>query len=130
MVQLLRVTGLKVLPVWYEAGAVKYQFANTETLFIVQLLLMGQNSFLFLIELIILQMIQCPVCYDVIPFTGTDLLKQNDTWITLVLDLKPKKDPSLVWKLHLKAQHQGKGITEKANATLVLSHKDTNPCMN
>ncbi|KAI4389542.1 hypothetical protein MLD38_001758 [Melastoma candidum] len=38
---LLRVTGLKELPVWYEAGAVKYKFANTETLFIVQLLLMG-----------------------------------------------------------------------------------------
>ncbi|PKI69738.1 hypothetical protein CRG98_009894 [Punica granatum] len=38
---LLRVTGASDLPVWYEAGAVKYEFANTETLFIVQLLLMG-----------------------------------------------------------------------------------------
>ncbi|KAK6939596.1 Chlorophyll A-B binding protein [Dillenia turbinata] len=38
---LLRVTGINNLPVWYEAGAVKYQFANTETLFIVQLFLMG-----------------------------------------------------------------------------------------
>ena len=29
------------IPVWYEAGAVKYGFANTETLFIVQIILMG-----------------------------------------------------------------------------------------
>ncbi|KAI4321030.1 hypothetical protein MLD38_034453 [Melastoma candidum] len=29
---LLRVTGLKELPVWYEAGAVKYKFGSTETL--------------------------------------------------------------------------------------------------
>lgn len=39
--QLLRVTGLSGLPVWYEAGATKFDFANTTTLFIVQLLLMG-----------------------------------------------------------------------------------------
>ncbi|KAL8513930.1 hypothetical protein ACS0TY_013159 [Phlomoides rotata] len=38
---LLRVTGIKNLPVWYEAGATKFGFANTTTLFIVQLLLMG-----------------------------------------------------------------------------------------
>ncbi|KAM0952614.1 putative chlorophyll A-B binding protein [Dioscorea sansibarensis] len=38
---LLRVTGTSKLPVWYEAGAVKYEFANTATLFIVQLFLMG-----------------------------------------------------------------------------------------
>ncbi|KAL6317174.1 hypothetical protein AAG906_029926 [Vitis piasezkii] len=38
---LLRVTGISNLPVWYEAGAVKFEFASTETLFIVQLILMG-----------------------------------------------------------------------------------------
>ncbi|KAJ1397395.1 Chlorophyll A-B binding protein [Sesbania bispinosa] len=38
---LLRVTGASKIPVWFEAGAIKYEFANTETLFIVQLLLMG-----------------------------------------------------------------------------------------
>ncbi|XP_031267261.1 photosystem I chlorophyll a/b-binding protein 5, chloroplastic isoform X1 [Pistacia vera] len=38
---LLRVTGIRNLPVWYEAGAVKFEFASTRTLFIVQLLLMG-----------------------------------------------------------------------------------------
>uniref|UniRef100_A0A0F7H079 Chlorophyll a-b binding protein, chloroplastic n=1 Tax=Goodyera fumata TaxID=1390594 RepID=A0A0F7H079_9ASPA len=38
---LLRITGISDLPVWYEAGAVKFQFANTEALFVVQLLLMG-----------------------------------------------------------------------------------------
>ncbi|KAL9313003.1 hypothetical protein ACSQ67_018455 [Phaseolus vulgaris] len=38
---LLRVTGVSKIPIWYEAGAVKYDLANTETLFIVQLLLMG-----------------------------------------------------------------------------------------
>ncbi|GMH13810.1 hypothetical protein Nepgr_015651 [Nepenthes gracilis] len=38
---LLRVTGISKLPVWYEAGAAKYEFANTTTLFIVQLILMG-----------------------------------------------------------------------------------------
>ncbi|EYU25420.1 hypothetical protein ABFS82_03G044200 [Erythranthe guttata] len=38
---LLRVTGISDLPVWYEAGATKFDFANTTTLFIVQLLLMG-----------------------------------------------------------------------------------------
>ncbi|XP_027356054.1 photosystem I chlorophyll a/b-binding protein 5, chloroplastic [Abrus precatorius] len=38
---LLRVTGLSKIPVWFEAGAVKYELANTQTLFIVQLLLMG-----------------------------------------------------------------------------------------
>lgn len=41
---LLRVTGLRNLPVWYEAGATKFSFANTTTLFIVQLLLMGYKS--------------------------------------------------------------------------------------
>lgn len=38
---LLRVSGMGDIPVWYEAGAVKYGFANTETLFIVQIILMG-----------------------------------------------------------------------------------------
>ncbi|WVZ18251.1 hypothetical protein V8G54_005573 [Vigna mungo] len=38
---LLRVTGVSKIPVWFEAGAVKYDLANTQTLFIVQLLLMG-----------------------------------------------------------------------------------------
>ncbi|KAH7523620.1 photosystem I chlorophyll a/b-binding protein 5, chloroplastic [Ziziphus jujuba] len=38
---LLRVTGISDIPIWYKAGAVKYDFANTETLFIVQLFLMG-----------------------------------------------------------------------------------------
>ncbi|PSS31423.1 Photosystem I chlorophyll a/b-binding protein like [Actinidia chinensis var. chinensis] len=38
---LIRVTGMSNLPVWYEAGATKFQFASTRTLFIVQLILMG-----------------------------------------------------------------------------------------
>uniref|UniRef100_A0A2P2JU44 Chlorophyll a-b binding protein, chloroplastic n=1 Tax=Rhizophora mucronata TaxID=61149 RepID=A0A2P2JU44_RHIMU len=38
---LLRVTGINKLPVWFEAGAVKYEFASTTTLLVVQLLLMG-----------------------------------------------------------------------------------------
>uniref|UniRef100_A0A0F7GZR0 Chlorophyll a-b binding protein, chloroplastic n=1 Tax=Cypripedium formosanum TaxID=53042 RepID=A0A0F7GZR0_9ASPA len=38
---LFRVTGISELPVWYEAGAVKFEFASTEALFVVQLLLMG-----------------------------------------------------------------------------------------
>ncbi|PIM97027.1 hypothetical protein CDL12_30511 [Handroanthus impetiginosus] len=38
---LLRITGISNLPVWYEAGATKFGFASTRTLFIVQLLLMG-----------------------------------------------------------------------------------------
>uniref|UniRef100_A0A0F7GZS0 Chlorophyll a-b binding protein, chloroplastic n=1 Tax=Monsonia emarginata TaxID=28966 RepID=A0A0F7GZS0_9ROSI len=38
---LLRVTGISNLPVWYEAGAVKFGFASTKTLFIVQMILMG-----------------------------------------------------------------------------------------
>ncbi|KAJ4964354.1 hypothetical protein NE237_024293 [Protea cynaroides] len=38
---LLRVTRISNLPVWYEAGAVKFSFASTQTLFIVQLILMG-----------------------------------------------------------------------------------------
>lgn len=38
---LLRVTGASKLPVWYEAGATKFGFASTESLFVVQLLLMG-----------------------------------------------------------------------------------------
>ncbi|KAJ6878496.1 hypothetical protein NC652_032349 [Populus alba x Populus x berolinensis] len=38
---LLRVTGIRNLPVWYEAGAVKFEFASTRTLIVVQLLLMG-----------------------------------------------------------------------------------------
>lgn len=38
---LLRITGISDLPVWYEAGAVKFQFASTKTLLIVQLLLMS-----------------------------------------------------------------------------------------
>lgn len=38
---LLRVTGINNLPVWYEAGAVKFEFASTEALFILQLFLMG-----------------------------------------------------------------------------------------
>ncbi|KAI3922225.1 hypothetical protein MKX01_005914 [Papaver californicum] len=39
--QLLRVTRLVNLPIWYEAGAVKIEFASTTTLIIVQFLLMG-----------------------------------------------------------------------------------------
>lgn len=38
---LLRATGISKLPVWYEAGATKFDFASTTTLLIVQLLLMG-----------------------------------------------------------------------------------------
>ncbi|WOL08791.1 hypothetical protein Cni_G17544 [Canna indica] len=38
---LLRVTGISKIPVWFEAGAVKFDFASTQALFIVQLLLMG-----------------------------------------------------------------------------------------
>lgn len=38
---LLRVTGISDLPVWYEAGATKFDFASTRTLLIIQLLLMG-----------------------------------------------------------------------------------------
>ncbi|KAK3028281.1 hypothetical protein RJ639_037458 [Escallonia herrerae] len=38
---LLRVTGISDLPLWYEAGATKFGFASTRTLFIVQLILMG-----------------------------------------------------------------------------------------
>ncbi|XXG40546.1 hypothetical protein AAC387_Pa01g1234 [Persea americana] len=40
LTDLLRVTGISNIPVWYEAGAGKY-FASTQTLFIVQLILMG-----------------------------------------------------------------------------------------
>jgi len=39
--QLLRVSGNSDLPVWFEAGAAKFDFANTTALFFVQLLLMG-----------------------------------------------------------------------------------------
>nr|XP_025612602.1 photosystem I chlorophyll a/b-binding protein 5, chloroplastic isoform X1 [Arachis hypogaea] len=39
--QLLRVTGLSKIPVWFEAGAAKYDIANTQTLLVVQLILMG-----------------------------------------------------------------------------------------
>eukprot|EP00270_Netrium_digitus_P003275 TRINITY_DN1372_c0_g1_i1.p1 TRINITY_DN1372_c0_g1~~TRINITY_DN1372_c0_g1_i1.p1 ORF type:complete len:269 (+),score=75.60 TRINITY_DN1372_c0_g1_i1:109-915(+) len=64
----LRVTGIKDLPVWYEAGAVQYDIAPTITLFIVQLILFAfvelkryqdfkfpgsqgeEESFFFLIE--------------------------------------------------------------------------------
>lgn len=38
---LLRVTDISDLPVWYEAGATKFNFASTKTLIIVQFLLMG-----------------------------------------------------------------------------------------
>ncbi|KAM6551791.1 hypothetical protein CsatB_001599 [Cannabis sativa] len=41
LTDLLRVAGISNLPLWYKAGAIKYGFANTETLFIVQLILMG-----------------------------------------------------------------------------------------
>ncbi|PIA46302.1 hypothetical protein AQUCO_01500071v1 [Aquilegia coerulea] len=41
LTDLLRVTGISNLPVWYEAGAMKFGFASTRTLFIIQLLLMG-----------------------------------------------------------------------------------------
>ncbi|XP_022144176.1 photosystem I chlorophyll a/b-binding protein 5, chloroplastic isoform X2 [Momordica charantia] len=41
LTDLLRVTGVSKVPVWYTAGAAEYGFANKETLFIVQLLLMG-----------------------------------------------------------------------------------------
>ncbi|EMS52019.1 Chlorophyll a-b binding protein P4, chloroplastic [Triticum urartu] len=39
--ELIRVSGLGNLPVWFEAGATKFDFANTTALFFVQLLLMG-----------------------------------------------------------------------------------------
>jgi light-harvesting complex I chlorophyll a/b binding protein 5 len=39
--QVLRTTGLKDLPVWYEAGASKIEWADTQSLFFVQLILMG-----------------------------------------------------------------------------------------
>ncbi|KAG0558663.1 hypothetical protein KC19_10G044600 [Ceratodon purpureus] len=38
---LLRASGRTDIPLWYEAGAYKFEFADTKTLFIVQLLLMG-----------------------------------------------------------------------------------------
>uniref|UniRef100_A0A803LXZ7 Chlorophyll a-b binding protein, chloroplastic n=1 Tax=Chenopodium quinoa TaxID=63459 RepID=A0A803LXZ7_CHEQI len=38
---LLRTTGISSLPVWYEAGATKFDFANTRTLLFIQLVLMG-----------------------------------------------------------------------------------------
>ncbi|KAE8796843.1 Chlorophyll a-b binding protein P4, chloroplastic [Hordeum vulgare] len=38
---LIRVSGIGNLPVWFEAGATKFDFANTTALFFVQLLLMG-----------------------------------------------------------------------------------------
>ncbi|KAI3439713.1 Chlorophyll a-b binding protein [Psidium guajava] len=38
---LLRVTGIRDLPVWYEAGAAQYKIANAPTLFVIQLILMG-----------------------------------------------------------------------------------------
>ncbi|KAL8145154.1 photosystem I chlorophyll a/b-binding protein 5, chloroplastic [Apium graveolens] len=41
LTDLLRVTGVSKLPVWYEAGTTKFSFASTTTLFIIQLLLMG-----------------------------------------------------------------------------------------
>lgn len=41
LTDLLRVTKISNLPVWYEAGATKFDFASTRTLFLVQLLLMG-----------------------------------------------------------------------------------------
>ena len=37
----IRVSGINNLPVWFEAGATKFDFANTTALFFVQLLLMG-----------------------------------------------------------------------------------------
>ena len=40
-VQLLRATGRTDVPLWYEAGAYRFDFADTKTLFLVQLLLMG-----------------------------------------------------------------------------------------
>lgn len=41
LTDLLRVTRIRDLPVWYEAGATKFNFASTTTLLIIQLLLMG-----------------------------------------------------------------------------------------
>ncbi|KAF3446662.1 hypothetical protein FNV43_RR11842 [Rhamnella rubrinervis] len=41
LTDLLRVIGIGNIPIWYKAGAIKYEFANTQTLFIVQLILMG-----------------------------------------------------------------------------------------
>ncbi|CAM0943939.1 unnamed protein product [Alopecurus aequalis] len=38
---LIRVSGISNLPLWFEAGATKFDFANTTSLFIIQLLLMG-----------------------------------------------------------------------------------------
>ena len=59
--QLLRVTGISELPVWYNAGAVEYGFANKETLFIVQLLLMG-------FELLLICNIMCVAVYSFVLF--------------------------------------------------------------
>ncbi|XP_021758637.1 photosystem I chlorophyll a/b-binding protein 5, chloroplastic-like [Chenopodium quinoa] len=38
---LLRTAGISRLPVWYEAGATKFDFASTRTLLFIQLVLMG-----------------------------------------------------------------------------------------
>lgn len=38
---LLRVTGVKDLPAWYDAGAARYDIAPTGTLFVIQLILFG-----------------------------------------------------------------------------------------
>ncbi|KAL6633494.1 hypothetical protein ACP70R_026165 [Stipagrostis hirtigluma subsp. patula] len=38
---LIRVAGIRDLPVWFEAGAAKFDFAHTTSLFFVQLVLMG-----------------------------------------------------------------------------------------
>ncbi|KAH9287820.1 hypothetical protein KI387_031937 [Taxus chinensis] len=38
---LLHLAGLKNIPLWYEVGASKFEFASTETLSIVQIILMG-----------------------------------------------------------------------------------------
>nr|CAD1827085.1 unnamed protein product [Ananas comosus var. bracteatus] len=43
---LLRVAGVGNIPVWFEAGAVKFEFASTRALFIVQLFLMGTKRYM------------------------------------------------------------------------------------
>ncbi|KAL4196887.1 hypothetical protein AMTRI_Chr04g185350 [Amborella trichopoda] len=44
LTSLLRTTGVSSIPAWYEAGAIKFEFASTRSLFIVQLILMGAGS--------------------------------------------------------------------------------------
>lgn len=58
--KLLRVTRIRDLPVWYEAGATKFNFASTTTLLIIQLLLMGYNvNTMLILDNLYLSLIFC-----------------------------------------------------------------------